>query len=723
MANLSNLNNKFLVTTGGNVGIGTTSPASKLHVHGTQSYGTIRVSPTSTNGESAMAFFLDTAGTNTGTAWVVGHAGWGNTGDFVIGNQAFGGPVILAQQDGRVGIGVTGPVGKLHVGLPAYTNEDTNSQQAIFGASNGYGVRIGYNETDNKGYINVLKPGVAWGSLILQEDVGNVGIGTTTPPNKLTVNGGTESVGVEVSETQRLTIGADGNWNYFKGKSGNGHYFNTTGGGILVLNNDGKVGIGTDSPIGKTDIFVGASGYTNNITTLPVGTWSFANGSGGNSYPTLVSKSNASGAGMTLVATTDDGAPNGMDFNIRKGDNTDFSTLTTSGFTFSRFGTNLITILRNGKVGVGTTSPTGRLQVEAGDIWMNKDNASSNYYLRLNHKNNRDGGMLWYRDNLLDWQMVNKGGTGDLGFYSYGVSSYAVTLQKSTGNVGIGTTSPNEKLTVAGNVNIQGTGALLRWNSGDIQIRNAGSYAMAFDTYTGSALTEKMRITSEGNVGIGTTLPSSELEVAGKIQAEKLEVARYSNVNAPAPVYIGRSGSPMGQGGIFRLAAIESSSTVNKVNEPFLITYSSGHWGSQPTFMAEFTVTYYRSSYVKYWCQHEVSGSRLEFMQGPFGGQIISGGAPVSRTITLLCSSCHGGQPVYKCVWKWSNSGTYIKTSPVITILDGPGSSKVFTSGSSTESAVDALYSGSSGSPGAGYFLMGINNAQASGFTGLATQN
>ena len=32
MANLSNINNKFLVTTGGNVGIGVTGPSSKLEV-------------------------------------------------------------------------------------------------------------------------------------------------------------------------------------------------------------------------------------------------------------------------------------------------------------------------------------------------------------------------------------------------------------------------------------------------------------------------------------------------------------------------------------------------------------------------------------------------------------------------------------------------------------------------------------------------------------------
>jgi len=57
---------------------------------------------------------------------------------------------------GRLGIGITSPLGKLQVVLPTYTNEDTDSQQAIFGSgTNGYGVRIGYSESGNYGEINI----------------------------------------------------------------------------------------------------------------------------------------------------------------------------------------------------------------------------------------------------------------------------------------------------------------------------------------------------------------------------------------------------------------------------------------------------------------------------------------------------------------------------------------------------------------------------------------
>jgi hypothetical protein len=70
---------------------------------------------------------------------------------------------------GNVGIGTTSPAGKLLVALPAYTNEDADANHAIFGSgTNGYGIRLGYSESGNSGYINVLKPGVAWSTLYIQ---------------------------------------------------------------------------------------------------------------------------------------------------------------------------------------------------------------------------------------------------------------------------------------------------------------------------------------------------------------------------------------------------------------------------------------------------------------------------------------------------------------------------------------------------------------------------
>ena len=68
MANLSNINNKFLVTTGGDVGIGTTSPSHRLHVVSTGN-GEIKAERSSgaailTQAQSALGRFGTTTNHN-----------------------------------------------------------------------------------------------------------------------------------------------------------------------------------------------------------------------------------------------------------------------------------------------------------------------------------------------------------------------------------------------------------------------------------------------------------------------------------------------------------------------------------------------------------------------------------------------------------------------------------------------------------------------------------
>lgn len=113
----------------------------------------------------------------------------------------------------------------------------------------------------------------------------------------------------------------------------------------------------------------------------------------------------------------------------------------------------------NGNVGIGTTSPAGALQIcknngvhteliiGAGDgsvdvaraAVLQKDSITGPYnfdFFWSNHPTNQ---------------------SGDLNFYSSQNSGALVTF-KNTGEVGIGTTSPDEKLEVNGNIRITGNG-------------------------------------------------------------------------------------------------------------------------------------------------------------------------------------------------------------------------------------------------------------------------
>ena len=103
-------------------------------------------------------------------------------------------------------------------------------------------------------------------------------------------------------------------------------------------------------------------------------------------------------------------------------------------------------------------------------------------------------------------------------------NKYALVTEANAGNVGIGTTAPATTLSVVGTTRLSGTtdiynGSELRiWQSGNssygaAQFRTTGTAGIGLD----SAGVEVIRLTTQGNVGIGTTAPVSALDVRGNV--------------------------------------------------------------------------------------------------------------------------------------------------------------------------------------------------------------
>ncbi|MCG3125290.1 MAG: hypothetical protein CHACPFDD_00108 [Phycisphaerae bacterium] len=185
----------------------------------------------------------------------------------------------------------------------------------------------------------------------------------------------------------------------------------------------------------------------------------------------------------------------------------------TSGKLFSdaaslnRVSGGALSVVAGPRVGIGTAPGSGKFFVSDSSQGLVYLSGSSTGGSWLTLDNTSAGGHEW---DLISSGSANSEGAGKLLFRDADGSGVVVTL--SAGSAGIGTTSPQSKLHVVGDLRVD-NGEIRSWGgltlhpdvdgSGDDEIR-----------FTNSAGSEVARVHTNGNVGIGTSSPGERLTVS-----------------------------------------------------------------------------------------------------------------------------------------------------------------------------------------------------------------
>ena len=459
-----------LIMNGGSIGVGTATPLQSLHL----AAGGIRFSDGS---EMNSANIGSAASLSNNLDLVITADADGNSsGDIKL--KAGGNDRIVIKNNGYTGIGTATPETHLHVSA-------ANAATAIALDSNSN------NATQADIIFRKTRLGGGGGGAILTGDsLGQI---------KFQAHDGTDldNTGAAIKTVSEGTITSN--------RIPASLLFYTQPDSIdplterMRITPNGNIGIGADAPDNKLHVCLNIDDDSK-ILKLENAS------SGGSAATSMVYKTDADST-YTMLQFAGSNALNLAGINVATMPFR-LATITSDPLYLMTNSLTRLTILPDGNVGIGTTSPTSALDVRGLLTVLHADDGSSLFYLGNTGSNQ---GFDFARNNA----------DGSLRIQGTQTGANNIILAPTSGNVGIGTINPKQvlhihrasdpaiKLTndasgseITDGLYLQQSGLasyILNWENGPLGIGTDGSVDMS--------------IASGGNVGIGTTNPSVKLDV------------------------------------------------------------------------------------------------------------------------------------------------------------------------------------------------------------------